>query len=188
MLKRFVLPLVLLFVATGHPAMAQEKGQVGLTMGYPISIGLIWHASDTVALRPSFNFSHQSSELTTSALAVTGSTNDATSWSANIGALFYLHTWEKASAYVAPIFGYTRVSSTSSGQTSSGTTSTSSSHGNAYSFTGSVGAHYALSRRFSVFGEVGVGYSHATTTYPQNETKTNVWSPRSAVGVILYFN
>ena len=40
---------------------AQEKGQAGITMGYPASIGVLWHLSDRVAIRPEFSFTNTDS-------------------------------------------------------------------------------------------------------------------------------
>ena len=34
------------------PAAAQEKGNVGITMGFPASVGLLWHATEKIAVRP----------------------------------------------------------------------------------------------------------------------------------------
>src|SRR3972149_2170786 len=41
---------------------AQERGQVGLTMGFPTSAGLIWHATDRIAVRPEITFSQVTSK------------------------------------------------------------------------------------------------------------------------------
>src|SRR5437870_2920123 len=56
----------LAFVTTIPAATAagQERGQVGLTMGYPGSIGIIWHISDAVAVRPELSVSRTSVETT----------------------------------------------------------------------------------------------------------------------------
>ena len=45
-----------LAVTIAKPAVGQEKGQVGLTVGYPASVGVVWHAVDRVAVRPEFTF------------------------------------------------------------------------------------------------------------------------------------
>ena len=41
---------ILLFIATS--AQAQQKGQTGLVMAYPTSVGFIWNVTDRVAIRP----------------------------------------------------------------------------------------------------------------------------------------
>jgi hypothetical protein len=43
-------------------AAAQERGRVGLTVAHPASVGLIWHPSDRVAIRPDLNLSWTASE------------------------------------------------------------------------------------------------------------------------------
>ena len=42
-------------------ASAQERS-FGVTMGYPASIGVLWHMSEAVAVRPEFSFDFFSSE------------------------------------------------------------------------------------------------------------------------------
>ena len=37
------------------PALAQEE-KVGLTMGYPTAVGVLWQVSDLVAIRPEFTW------------------------------------------------------------------------------------------------------------------------------------
>lgn len=51
---------VLLGVA---PASAQDRGQLGLTTGYPAAIGALWHASDRVGIRAEATFQTSSSEV-----------------------------------------------------------------------------------------------------------------------------
>ena len=43
-------------------ARAQDTGKAGVTLAYPASIGVIWHAGDNVAIRPDFTFSHSSTD------------------------------------------------------------------------------------------------------------------------------
>jgi hypothetical protein len=54
---------------------------------------------------------------------------------------------------------------------------------------GSFGAQYALGRRFSVFGEVGLGYSRQSLRSPLSQTRSEAHAvtTRSGAGVILYF-
>lgn len=184
--KRFVLSIAVPLVLVAVGANAQDKGQIGITMGYPTSIGLIWHASDTVALRPEFAFSHSSSTGSSTA-TFAGSSSDSTTWQGGISALLYVHKWDKASAYLTPRFSYSRLTSSNT-QTYNGSSVTSSSTGNVYSIAGSLGAQYSLSRRFGVFGEAGIAYTDQTTSYPSSESKTKAWGTRAGVGVILYLH
>ena len=61
-LRAAVLVLPVLFVAQSAPALAQDKGDVGISMGYPVSVGVVFHLTDSVALRPEISFTHISSD------------------------------------------------------------------------------------------------------------------------------
>src|SRR6185503_15741863 len=101
----------LLFVLTASgTASAQDHGPVGVTMAFPAAIGVIFHATDKVAVRPEFTFNHNSTELTTL---------DATSWSVGTGvsALFYLRTQDRVQTYISPRFSYTHAESNAVGTT-----------------------------------------------------------------------
>lgn len=163
---------------------AQDKGKTGITMGYPASIGVIWHASDAVAIRPEFSIAGGTSE--SSPAAPLSSSSDTLSVGAGVSVLFYLHTYDHLRTYVSPRVNYTHTSSTIdiSGITDSSSKTTGTSAGAA----GSFGAQYALADKFSVFGEVGFGFSHATTKSGNAGSKItgNTWGNRAAVGVIFY--
>ena len=68
-----VVALFALVSCTATNAVAQEKGQTGLTMGYPATIGLIWHIGDSAALRPEFSFSRTANEASSSTVPSVGS-------------------------------------------------------------------------------------------------------------------
>lgn len=160
------------------PARAQEAGQLGVTLAYPAAIGVIWHATERLAIRPDFSFS--------------ASTNDALANSnsvVNVGVsgLLYVRRWDDLRAYVSPRFGYERIStSVSSGATAAPTT-------NAYSGMGSFGVQYRLNQRFSIFGETGLSYNHTSTTSTSvitgtpNVSTSHSWSTKAGVGMIFYF-
>ena len=61
-LRPVVLVLPVLFVAQTAPVLAQDKGDVGISMGYPASVGVVFHMTDSVALRPEISFTHISSD------------------------------------------------------------------------------------------------------------------------------
>jgi len=182
------------------PVSAQDEPRVGITMGYPASLDLVWQVNEGLALRPELVVSSSSNEITimTAVPIINGgvtattsqvSTND--NWQASIGvsALFYVSKHDALRTYVSPRWAYTRVSSESGG-----VGSISSSSGNVNTVTGSFGAQYALSRRFSVFGEVGAGYSRTTnkptggpvSSFATASTTDSV-ATRSGAGVVLYF-
>lgn len=187
-------------------ASAQDDPRVGITMGYPASIGVVWHATDGIALRPEVGVSRSSGEFTaTSSISFGGSTITTTSLSSNenwqvavgLSALFYLSRHDALRTYVSPRWAYTRTSSTSStspSSLSSPSPGVSSSTGSGNFVSGSFGAQYALARRFSLFGEIGLGFSRTVTSpafgslaVTTTDSISRTFSTRSGAGVILYF-
>ena len=171
-----VLPLS---VAT--PAGAQEHGKAGVTMGFPASIGVIVHTTDTVALRPEFSFSKNTTEGPTSA--------DGWAVGTGVSALFYVASHDHVRTYVSPRITYSKISTTAASTFSSFTT-TSTIWGGA----GSFGAQYSPTPKFGLFGEVGLAYSRQTVhpgvpSFPgvsSPDVKGNQWGTRAGVGVIFY--
>jgi len=169
-------------VGATTPATAQDTTKLGITMGYPASIGLLWHVSDRVALRPEFSFTltDGSSESIVNA--------DTNFWSLGTGVsvLFYSSLTDNLRTYVAPHFSYSRTS---------GDADTTESSTDVYSIAGMFGGQYNLSRRFAAYGEVGFGYSHQTGTVTSKiaQFSTTISShgdtvgTRTGVGVVLYF-
>ncbi len=174
-----------LLVLGSRAAGAQDAGKTGLTMGYPASIGIIWHPSDKVAIRPELSISGCSAESSNSAFS---SENDNWAVGTGVSVLFYLHSYDHVKTYFSPRITYNRNTqeSTSSGVTTATVKSTATNTGGA----GSFGAQYGLSDKFSVFGEVGFGFNHSTASGSNNLLSTstgNSWGTRTGVGVILYF-
>ena len=162
-------------------AEAQEKGQAGITMGYPASVGVLWHLSERVAIRPEFSFSNSDS----SSAALLDASSQFWTLGTGVSVLFYTPVRDNLRTYVAPRFSYIRTHGDSNI-----TTSTTTS----YSIAGMFGAHYSLGRRFGVFGEVGLGYARLTGSsmsdlIPQTRITNHSDSigTRSGVGVVLYF-
>ena len=169
--------LVLIVALVPTAASAQDTPKVGLTMGYPAAVGLIWQLADRVALRPEVTLTKQSDESTQNDLAGSAplTSSDSTAASVAIGALFYVASFDlpagapaKAGAlraYVSPRFSYSRSSSSSSTPSSTiAGPSTSDSTISAYQTSGSFGAQYTLGRRFGVFGEAGLAYVRTNTS------------------------
>ena len=122
-LKRFGLMVITLALAA-NTASAQDEPRVGVVMGYPASIGIVWHVTSKLALRPEISVSSSTNELTaTSTISVGGSTvtnstttsNDNWQLLTGVSALFYLTKHENLRTYVSPRWAYTRVES-SNGQ------------------------------------------------------------------------
>src|SRR5258707_12879195 len=97
----------ILLMLAGGVANAQEKGQTGLTLGYPASVGVIFHLSDHVALRPEFSVSK--STTSDDASSPSGSTSTGT-WALGVGVsgLFYIKKRDNLREYLSPRFTYTR--------------------------------------------------------------------------------
>jgi len=175
---------VALFLSPAATA-AQEQGKLGITMGFPASVGIVWHATENLAVRPEFSFNWSTTETGTLE-------SDGTSFTTGVSVLLYLRKWENLATYISPQYSFNRSSSTSSGDFSGDFERTSRSH----LFSGSFGAQYWLGDRFSAFGEVGLGYQRGTSESdfdvdPPFEVDTrstlNGLATRSAVGIVFYF-
>jgi hypothetical protein len=208
-MKRVVIALGFLLTTAGG-AGAQDHGKVGLTMGYPSAVGVIWTVADRVALRPEITFSRASGDSSANDLlgAAPLSMDESTGVGAGISALFYIHQWEGLRTYVSPRFSYARNNTSAS---TAGNTSTSEATTSSYLTSGSFGAQYSLGRHFGLFGEVGLGYTSTRTALTSTVTTTvsisvngatsgstgtqlissrshaNALSTRSGVGVIFFF-
>ena len=170
-------------LAAVSTAGAQDQGKIGLTMGYPASVGIVWPVSESVAIRPELSFSGSSSDSSGSAFE-----SEADGWAIGTGvsALFYLRKYDNLRTYFVPRFTYSRATNTvtSSSFTNTESTTTTTNTGLA----GSFGAQYSLGDKFGVFGEVGFGFNHSTgkSTTTTGRASSNTWGTRTAVGVIFF--
>jgi len=169
------------FSAAAASADAQDSGRVGLTTGYPSVIGIQWHISESIAVRSEVSFTTTSS----SSQSLIDATTDFSSFNTGVSVLLYSRIRDNLKLYVAPRFAYGRTS---------GSGDVVESKTDVYSVSGSFGGHYALSRRFAVFGEAGLQYSHqvgsvsGTGAVPLRTTsRGDVVGTRTAVGVVIYF-
>jgi hypothetical protein len=161
---------------------AQEPGKVGMTMAFPGAIGVIWQATDRVAIRPDFNFSHSTLEGAAS--------SSGWAFGTNISALLYMRKYENVRTYFSPRFSYTRTSTTFNVSLPTQTVfpdqkTTASTKGGG----GLFGAQYSPASRFSVFGEAGLSFSHRTSGSSTSGSKItgNGWGTTAGVGVVFYF-
>lgn len=183
-MKRVAFAFVVVVLFLARPSAAQQSGQAGLTVGFPGSIGMVWHASKTIAVRPDFSFNRTESE------GEAPSTVETSSWRAGFGvsALFYAGSIrDKVRTYVSPRFGYSRTNV----ESDSSSFLTFGSHVNSYDYSGSFGVQYSASTRFSVYGEAGVTYgrSESTAEAPAfGKTTGSSLASRAGVGIILYLN
>src|SRR5690349_9144006 len=160
---------------------AQDRGQVGVTTGYPGVIGVQWHVADRIAVRPEVSFS----KADTSSDGLVDATTDFWSVGTGVSVLFFSNVTDNLRTYVAPRFSFARTHG--HGDITSSTT-------DSYSWAGMFGAHYLLGQRFAIFGELGLGYTRqsgsATTTVVTDVRTTNhgnTVATRTGVGVVLYF-
>jgi hypothetical protein len=209
------LALAVVLACVAGRAAAQDQPKVGLAMGYPASVSVLWRMTDRVALRPEFAVSHTSAESTSDSVGgvpVPGTDNDGTGVGVGVSGLFYVGRWDALRTYVSPRFVYSR--STTSASTAAeqpGGESTLDSTRSSYEGSGSFGAEYVIGRRFGVFGEVGLDYAYSSTSgvsrYPatvvsivngtlvqstaqrtlNSRSRSNTLSTRSSVGVIFFF-
>lgn len=177
-------------------ASAQDAGNLGLTIAYPGRIGLLWHVSDRVAIRPAVSFTSAWGEDSISeSQDFTATANDAKSVDFDISVLIGVAKWDDLRAYVVPRYAYNRTSSSfevtatfvpggsfeSEGLVFENETT---SHG----FGAAVGLQHALHERFSVFAEAGLRYDHATTRFERANTAVQKAVSSSAfVGAVFYF-
>jgi len=182
--------ILALLLCVSRPLLAQEAGQTGLSIGFPGSIGVIWHTSDAVALRPDFTFSHSSSRNGT----IDGLETTAWGFGAGVSALFYTGTvHDNVRTYVSPRFGYSRTNSKNSQTIAS---LASRAHGNGYQYSGSFGVQYTPVRRFGVYGEAGIQYSRSDSEFtsgggslnPSGKSTGSGLGTRAGVGLVWYFD
>src|SRR5262245_48401161 len=164
----------LTFVA--NTAHAQESGRIGLSMGFPERVDLVWHATEHIAIRPGISWHHTSSDnsgLTftfSNGFDTTSSTSSDTVTHVGIGvnSLLAVAAWENVHAYVAPGYEYRRSRTTTvkttvrAGRTES---ETDEIRGHNHVASGTFGVRYVAHRRFGVFGESGIEYSNSRTTF-----------------------
>jgi len=170
--------IILLLLLLVISANAQEKGQIGLVIGYPASVGFRWNVGGNFAIRPDVAFTKSSGVSTFSF------SQESYSFETGLSALLYVKKWENVSAYVTPRISYIRSKS------NNGAFVGASVPGVNWSYLGSAsfGAEYNLNRKFSVFGEVGVAYTrfHSGSTFSVTPL-TKTWNSKSGVGINLYF-
>jgi len=182
MMRRAALAALAGVTLIAAPVHAQEAGQVGLTMGYPASVGVIWHATDSVAVRPEVSFAFGTSETHSGVFDTEG---DSTTLGLGVAALFTLRKWDEVRAYAGPRFAYGRTTS-SSENAIDGVTELNST---TYELAGLFGVQYTPHRRFAVFGEVGFGYTNRETESGESVVflESLNWGTQTGAGIIFYF-
>lgn len=188
---RALLLAVLYLTVLPATSRAQERGQVGLTMGVPAAAGVIWHATDRIAVRPEITFAQVTSKADVS-LPNTSTETSSRQLSYGASLLWYFGSSEgNVRPYVSPRIAYSRITTEDSRPSLPGVDDDDDDPAGTLAVSGSLGVQYTPSRRFGVFGEVGVARAHTgqTRSFPGIITVTTSvtsWSTRGAVGVIWY--
>ena len=163
-------------------AHAQDAGKTGLTIDYPGAIGIIWHASDAIAVRPDVTFSHASNEST-------NSDSDGFGIGFDLGVLFYTKKLDNVRTYVSPRFSYTHSTTTLTPTTTVAGLTSSKGTTNATGGAGTFGAQFTPTSHFAVYGEVGIGFTHHKSTSSNlgsTTSKGNSWGTVAGVGIVFY--
>ena len=178
-------------------ARAQDAGNLGLTIAYPARIGLQWHVSDRVAVRPAVGFTRDWSENRFSDDADPSSTleSDTTSVDFEIGVPIGVAKWDNLRAYITPRYSYSRSASSAEAAFGFGPvdqvvleTSVVRSTAQTHGFGAALGLQHALHERFSIFAEAGLRYDHTTYDYERLSTGTrNALGSSAVVGAVFYF-
>lgn len=183
--RRCAVALGLLLACAAGDAVAEDGRKTGLVINSGPSVGVIWHLSDRVAIRPDASFTTSELDIESS-----GSTVDTTSVNLGVSVLFTLRRWDDLSTYVSPRFSWVRTSATSlstSGSQSNTIETTNTTIGGS----GSFGVDYRLGERFSLFGETGIGFNRQTadTDSPISLGDTTARSVglRGTLGLVFYF-
>jgi hypothetical protein len=180
-------------------ASAQDDRKVGLTIGYPSAVGVIWQAADRVAIRADTLFSSSWTDTDPSNagdefLRFVGVSSSTSSRTVGVGVsvLITVARWERLRAYVAPRAAYLRSTSSSEFSFPAGTPAlpplpglpvlpiriqpvTFETRTSTQTYSGSFGTQYRLADRFAAFGEVGVAYASSRSP----ETASLVFSSES---------
>lgn len=182
-----------LWLLSSGPAFAQDAPTLGLVIGAPAHVGLLWQVSERVAVRPDFSWSWSRTEATGQFSGTYEASTRGVRVSPGIGVLFRLSDDERLQTYLATRYGFSRSSTSSEsdlsvpgipGSSRSLTRSTQRSHSGGAAF----GARYAPGSRFGVFGEFGLEYSSSSGSVAAAiDSTSKAAGTRAGVGVILFF-
>jgi hypothetical protein len=189
-----VLAIVVALLVPGAAA-GQEKGQTGVSIEYPATVGVIYHVSDRFAIKPDISVTNTSGDTSSTGSAggfpaTFTSTRDAWEVGFGVSALFYVGKWDALRTYVSPKFAYARGTSSTAFSSGSSPGNSSAINDSTYGAAGSFGVQYTLGKRFSILGEAGLGYTRlklSDDVADQTISTTNTVGSRARVGVIFYF-
>src|SRR3954463_410790 len=93
--------LITALTLTPRAAAAQDTPRVGIVMGYPAQVGVLWTVAEKLAIRPELSWTTSSSETPSTftsfgpggtTTTVSTSTSDSTTIGIGVSALLYLST------------------------------------------------------------------------------------------------
>jgi hypothetical protein len=211
---RVALILSIVTAVFAPTATAQEK-TVGLVVGYPIDVGVLWQASARVALRADVGFGFNTFESSQSGLSLGTTarstlTTTSSSGFATVGlaALFTIRNDDNLRLYLAPraALDLTHQSNETAIDpplpSSSANFAERSETSRGYEFDVMFGGQYRLRDRLALFGETGLAYHRssfpsvsATLTIgggvgsgeSDRDTTTTFFGLRSTVGLVFFF-
>ena len=173
---------IMLLGCQAGTAYGQDDRRFGLTMGYPTAVGVLWHVTDRVAVRPEIDISRTATKTEGS---ISGGPSTATESTAHlvqpgVSVLIYLSSRDELRTYVTPRYVYSSSETSQNSETST------------HLVSGSFGAQQRLGSRFAVFGELGVEYTRTRTLLPTTQpfsltSRRSFIELRSSAGVVLYF-
>jgi hypothetical protein len=172
-----------------HVALAQQPDPVGITMGFPTSVGVLWPLGAHFAIRPELSLS-QATDSSTLAVSIGGpsfmesTSSDVTHLAVGVSALVYVRRWDALRAYISPRFAYSRTTSNDNSTPPLGLAALTMHE---YSVAGSFGAQYSPVRHFGIFGEIGLQYSSSRTTSTVTVERLHTIATVSSAGVIFFF-
>lgn len=198
---RVAIASCLVFLSTAGTAFAQNDRTTGLVMGVPVQLGVLWHASDRVAVRPDVSFSWSSSDSTDTGAGLPdgvqySSSSTSNRLSAGVAVLFYLSDDDGLRTYVAPRYAVSRSASSISTDLSLPAGLDDLSYGlsndstqTVHSGGGLFGVSYAVGSRFTVFGEIGLDATSSKSTSGLGGARltSRTVGTRGGVGVVVYF-
>jgi Outer membrane protein beta-barrel domain len=191
----FLVLSAIVLLSVSRRATAQDRGDAGISMGYPATIGLVFHVSERFALRPEVNFNRSTSERDSTFVDYD---SKSSAFEIGISGLCYVGRWDKVRAYVSPRYAYRRAESSVSASALDlpdldlpglGIPDTQTTTFTGHTFGGSFGAQISLHERFSVFGEAGISFStqQVASGFSPSDSDSKAVGSRTAVGVVFYF-
>lgn len=188
-MKKFTVTLITLLLISGL--------SFGLNMRVDPSprVGMTFHVASKLASRPFIGFSQRETEADTEfrlrpeAPLRTGTREEnSTELSFGISLLYFLQQRSNFSIYTSPSFGYSNENTDVKLSWREEDTEISR---NIYHLSLLLGTQFNLSNNFSLFGEIGFGYS-ASDGKSDNNRETTADSKRwglinTGIGIIFYF-